>query len=294
MSERKENTNMTNTDSQNMQNVEILQNDALAAQNTTICIDETQNAAESEPIIEVRHLGKTFGNHEVLKDVDFDVQKGDVTCIIGSSGSGKSTLLRCINLFESPSSGQILYHGEDVTKTKSAPKYREKVTMVFQSFNLFNNLNVLANCTIGPRKVLKMKKDEATAVAMKYLELVGMSAYVNAKPRQLSGGQKQRVAIARALAMSPEVILFDEPTSALDPEMVGEVLEVMKGLAKSGLTMIVVTHEMTFARDVANKVVFMDGGVIVEEGAPEQIFTAPKEDRTKAFLSRMLAEKQNG
>lgn len=294
MSERKENTNMTNTDSQNIQNVEILQNDALDAQNTTICIDETQNAAKSEPIIEVRHLGKTFGNHEVLKDVDFDVQKGDVTCIIGSSGSGKSTLLRCINLFESPSSGQILYHGEDVTKTKSAPKYREKVTMVFQSFNLFNNLNVLANCTIGPRKVLKMKKDEATAVAMKYLELVGMSAYVNAKPRQLSGGQKQRVAIARALAMSPEVILFDEPTSALDPEMVGEVLEVMKGLAKSGLTMIVVTHEMTFARDVANKVVFMDGGVIVEEGAPEQIFTAPKEDRTKAFLSRMLAEKQNG
>ena len=294
MSERKENTNMTNTDSQNMQNVEILQNDTLDAQNTTICVDETQNAAESEPIIEVRHLGKTFGNHEVLKDVDFDVQKGDVTCIIGSSGSGKSTLLRCINLFESPSSGQILYHGEDVTKTKSAPKYREKVTMVFQSFNLFNNLNVLANCTIGPRKVLKMKKDEATAVAMKYLELVGMSAYVNAKPRQLSGGQKQRVAIARALAMSPEVILFDEPTSALDPEMVGEVLEVMKGLAKSGLTMIVVTHEMTFARDVANKVVFMDGGVIVEEGAPEQIFTAPKEDRTKAFLSRMLAEKQNG
>lgn len=294
MSERKENTNMTNTDSQNIQNVEILQNDALDAQNTTICVNETQNAAESEPIIEVRHLGKTFGNHEVLKDVDFDVQKGDVTCIIGSSGSGKSTLLRCINLFESPSSGQILYHGEDVTKTKSAPKYREKVTMVFQSFNLFNNLNVLANCTIGPRKVLKMKKDEATAVAMKYLELVGMNAYVNAKPRQLSGGQKQRVAIARALAMSPEVILFDEPTSALDPEMVGEVLEVMKGLAKSGLTMIVVTHEMTFARDVANKVVFMDGGVIVEEGAPEQIFTAPKEDRTKAFLSRMLAEKQNG
>lgn len=294
MSERKENTNMTNTDSQNIQNVEILQNDALDAQNTTICVDETKNAAESEPIIEVRHLGKTFGNHEVLKDVDFDVQKGDVTCIIGSSGSGKSTLLRCINLFESPSSGQILYHGEDVTKTKSAPKYREKVTMVFQSFNLFNNLNVLANCTIGPRKVLKMKKDEATAVAMKYLELVGMSAYVNAKPRQLSGGQKQRVAIARALAMSPEVILFDEPTSALDPEMVGEVLEVMKGLAKSGLTMIVVTHEMTFARDVANKVVFMDGGVIVEEGTPDQIFTAPKEERTKSFLSRMLAEKQNG
>lgn len=241
----------------------------------------------------MRHLGKIFGNHEVLKDIDFDVEKGDVTCIIGSSGSGKSTLLRCINLFETPSSGQIFFHGEDVTKTKSAAKYREKVTMVFQSFNLFNNLNVLANCTIGPRKVLKMKKDEANAVAMKYLELVGMSAYVNAKPRQLSGGQKQRVAIARALAMSPEVILFDEPTSALDPEMVGEVLEVMKGLAEAGLTMIVVTHEMTFARDVANKVVFMDGGVIVESGTPDQIFTAPKEERTKEFLSRMLAEKQN-
>ena len=241
----------------------------------------------------MRHLGKIFGNHEVLKDIDFNVEKGDVTCIIGSSGSGKSTLLRCINLFETPSSGQIFFHGEDVTKTKSAAKYREKVTMVFQSFNLFNNLNVLANCTIGPRKVLKMKKDEANAVAMKYLELVGMSAYVNAKPRQLSGGQKQRVAIARALAMSPEVILFDEPTSALDPEMVGEVLEVMKDLAEAGLTMIVVTHEMTFARDVANKVVFMDGGVIVESGTPDQIFSAPKEERTKEFLSRMLAEKQN-
>ncbi|HCH92437.1 MAG TPA: ABC transporter [Clostridiales bacterium] len=244
--------------------------------------------------MEVRHLGKTFGTHEVLKDIDFDVDKGDVTCIIGSSGSGKSTLLRCINLFETPTAGEIYFHGEDVTKTKSAPKYREKVTMVFQSFNLFNNMSVLANCTIGPRKVLKMKKAEANDVAMKYLELVGMSAYVNAKPRQLSGGQKQRVAIARALAMSPEVILFDEPTSALDPEMVGEVLEVMKELAKTGLTMIVVTHEMAFARDVANKVVFMDGGVIVEEGAPEQIFTAPKEERTRAFLSRMLAEKQNG
>ena len=256
----------------------------------------TENTSESTaaPVIEVRHLGKTFGTHEVLKDIDFDVDKGDVTCIIGSSGSGKSTLLRCINLFETPTAGEIYFHGEDVTKTKSAPKYREKVTMVFQSFNLFNNMSVLANCTIGPRKVLKMKKAEANDVAMKYLELVGMSAYVNAKPRQLSGGQKQRAAIARALAMSPEVILFDEPTSALDPEMVGEVLEVMKELAKTGLTMIVVTHEMAFARDVANKVVFMDGGVIVEEGAPEQIFTAPKEERTRAFLSRMLAEKQNG
>lgn len=245
---------------------------------------------EKDAVIQVRHLGKTFGTHEVLKDVNFTVNAGDVTCIIGSSGSGKSTLLRCINLFETPSFGQIFFHGEDITKTKSAPKYREKVTMVFQSFNLFNNLSVLANCTIGPRKVLKMKKDEAKAVALKYLDLVGMSAYVDAKPRQLSGGQKQRVAIARALAMSPEVILFDEPTSALDPEMVGEVLNVMKELAEAGLTMIVVTHEMTFARDVANKVVFMDNGVIVEEGSPEEIFVNPKEERTKEFLSRMLAE----
>lgn len=280
-------TNIADTEAMNMENTQT------DTQNQTLFSETTQNESASESIIEVRHLGKIFGNHEVLKDIDFDVEKGDVTCIIGSSGSGKSTLLRCINLFETPSSGQIFFHGEDVTKTKSAAKYREKVTMVFQSFNLFNNLNVLANCTIGPRKVLKMKKDEANAVAMKYLELVGMSAYVNAKPRQLSGGQKQRVAIARALAMSPEVILFDEPTSALDPEMVGEVLEVMKDLAEAGLTMIVVTHEMTFARDVANKVVFMDGGVIVESGTPDQIFSAPKEERTKEFLSRMLAEKQN-
>ena len=242
------------------------------------------------PVIEIRHLGKTFGNHEVLKDIDFTVNAGDVTCIIGSSGSGKSTLLRCINLFETPTSGEIYFHGEDITKTKSAPKYREKVTMVFQSFNLFNNLSVLSNCTIGPRKVLKMSKADAHEVAMKYLDLVGMSAYVNAKPKQLSGGQKQRVAIARALAMSPEVILFDEPTSALDPEMVGEVLAVMKDLAEAGLTMLVVTHEMAFARDVANKVVFMDQGVIVEEGTPQEIFTNPKEERTKEFLSRMLAE----
>lgn len=269
------------------------------AQNAETAVESTENDASTslfdenhveEPIIEIRHLGKNFGDHEVLKDIDFDVYKGDVTCIIGSSGSGKSTLLRCINLFETPTAGEIYYHGEDITKTKSAPKYREKVTMVFQSFNLFNNMSVLSNCTIGPRKVLKLKKNEANEIALKYLELVGMSTYVNAKPKQLSGGQKQRVAIARALAMSPEVILFDEPTSALDPEMVGEVLEVMKDLAESGLTMLVVTHEMAFARDVANKVVFMDGGVIVEQGSPDEIFTSPKEDRTKAFLSRMLQE----
>lgn len=270
------------------------QNNGLDVENNDNIEAITQSATENEsgtsPLIEIRHLGKTFGDHQVLKDIDFTVNAGDVTCIIGSSGSGKSTLLRCINLFETPTSGEIYFHGEDITKTKSAPKYREKVTMVFQSFNLFNNLSVLSNCTIGPRKVLKMKKEEANAVAMKYLELVGMRAYVNAKPRQLSGGQKQRVAIARALAMSPEVILFDEPTSALDPEMVGEVLNVMKELADAGLTMLVVTHEMTFARDVANKVVFMDQGVIVEEGSPSDIFTNPKEERTKTFLSRMLAE----
>ncbi len=282
-----------------IENIETIINIENTAQNAETAVESTENDASTslfdenhveEPIIEIRHLGKNFGDHEVLKDIDFDVYKGDVTCIIGSSGSGKSTLLRCINLFETPTAGEIYYHGEDITKTKSAPKYREKVTMVFQSFNLFNNMSVLSNCTIGPRKVLKMKKSEANEIALKYLELVGMSAYVNAKPKQLSGGQKQRVAIARALAMSPEVILFDEPTSALDPEMVGEVLEVMKDLAESGLTMLVVTHEMAFARDVANKVVFMDGGVIVEQGSPDEIFTSPKEDRTKAFLSRMLQE----
>lgn len=281
---------------ENIENINDIEN---TAQNAETAVESTENDASTslfdenhieEPIIEIRHLGKNFGDHEVLKDIDFDVYRGDVTCIIGSSGSGKSTLLRCINLFETPTAGEIYYHGEDITKTKSAPKYREKVTMVFQSFNLFNNMSVLSNCTIGPRKVLKMKKSEANEIALKYLELVGMSAYVNAKPKQLSGGQKQRVAIARALAMSPEVILFDEPTSALDPEMVGEVLEVMKDLAESGLTMLVVTHEMAFARDVANKVVFMDGGVIVEQGSPDEIFTSPKEDRTKAFLSRMLQE----
>lgn len=282
-----------------IENIETINDIENTAQNAETAVESTENDVSTslfdenhveEPIIEIRHLGKNFGEHEVLKDIDFDVYKGDVTCIIGSSGSGKSTLLRCINLFETPTAGEIYYHGEDITKTKSAPKYREKVTMVFQSFNLFNNMSVLSNCTIGPRKVLKMKKSEANEIALKYLELVGMSAYINAKPKQLSGGQKQRVAIARALAMSPEVILFDEPTSALDPEMVGEVLEVMKDLAESGLTMLVVTHEMAFARDVANKVVFMDGGVIVEQGSPDEIFTSPKEDRTKAFLSRMLQE----
>ena len=245
----------------------------------------------AENILEIRHLSKSFGSNEVLRDIDFTVEKGDVISIIGASGSGKSTLLRCINLLETPTGGQILYHGEDVAgRGVNAPKYRSHVGMVFQSFNLFKNMNVLKNCTVGPRKVLKLSKEESEARARKYLRLVGMEAYVDARPGQLSGGQKQRVAIARALAMEPEVLLFDEPTSALDPEMVGEVLSVMKTLAESGLTMVVVTHEMAFARDVATNVVFMDQGVIVEEGAPKDIFTNPKEERTKEFLSRLLGE----
>lgn len=256
--------------------------------------EEAQVAPEQnagEPIIVINHLAKSFGDHEVLTDIDFAVYPGDVTCIIGSSGSGKSTLLRCINLFEEPTKGEILFHGTNIMHTKSPTKYREKVTMVFQSFNLFNNMTVLRNCTIGPRKVLRWNKEKAEQEAMKNLRLVGMDAFVNAKPHQLSGGQKQRVAIARALTMNPEVILFDEPTSALDPEMVGEVLTVMRDLAENGLTMLVVTHEMAFARDVANKVVFMDQGVIVESGTPQEVFGNPKEERTKAFLARMLAEK---
>ena len=225
----------------------------------------------SEAILEIRHLSKAFGSHQVLKDIDFTVRPGDVTSIIGASGSGKSTLLRCVNLLETPTGGDILFHGESITgRQVDASGYRAKVGMVFQSFNLFNNMTVLDNCMIGQIKVLKKGKDEAKQNAMKYLERVGMAPYINAKPRQLSGGQKQRVAIARALAMEPEVLLFDEPTSALDPEMVGEVLEVMRGLADEGMTMLVVTHEMAFARDVSNYVVFMSEGVICEEGDPKE------------------------
>ena len=216
----------------------------------------------SENILEIRHLGKSFGTHEVLRDIDFTVKKGDVISIIGASGSGKSTLLRCVNLLETPSSGQILYHGTDVAgRGVNAPEYRSHVGMVFQSFNLFNNMSVLKNCMVGQMKVLKRSKEEARQQAMKYLEKVGMAPYINAKPRQISGGQKQRVAIARALAMDPEVLLFDEPTSALDPEMVGEVLNVMQALAQEGMTMLVVTHETAFARDVSSQVVFMHQGV---------------------------------
>ena len=241
----------------------------------------------SENILEIRHLGKSFGTHEVLRDIDFTVKKGDVISIIGASGSGKSTLLRCINLLETPSSGQILYHGTDVAgRGVNAPEYRSHVGMVFQSFNLFNNMTVLKNCMVGQMKVLKRSKEEARQQAMKYLEKVGMAPYINAKPRQISGGQKQRVAIARALAMDPEVLLFDEPTSALDPEMVGEVLNVMQTLAQEGMTMLVVTHEMAFARDVSSQVVFMHQGVICEQGTPAQVFGAPRQQETKEFLAR--------
>ena len=241
----------------------------------------------SENILEIRHLGKSFGTHEVLRDIDFTVKKGDVISIIGASGSGKSTLLRCVNLLETPSSGQILYHGTDVAgRGVNAPEYRSHVGMVFQSFNLFNNMSVLKNCMVGQMKVLKRSKEEARQQALKYLEKVGMAPYINAKPRQISGGQKQRVAIARALAMDPEVLLFDEPTSALDPEMVGEVLSVMQALAQDGMTMVVVTHEMAFARDVSSQVVFMHQGVICEQGTPAQVFGDPQQQETRDFLAR--------
>ena len=249
--------------------------------------DPKETAEMDNTIFEIKHLSKSFGNHEVLKDIDFSVSKGDVTSIIGASGSGKSTLLRCINLLENPTSGQILYHGDDVMgRGYDIPTYRSRVGMVFQSFNLFNNMTVLDNCIVGQVKVLKKNREEARQHALYYLEKVGMAPYINAKPRQLSGGQKQRVAIARALAMDPEVLLFDEPTSALDPEMVGEVLNVMQSLAQDGMTMLVVTHEMAFARDVSNHVVFMSQGVICEEGSPEDVFGNPQKQETRDFLAR--------
>ena len=241
----------------------------------------------SEKILEVKHLGKAFGSNQVLRDIDFSVSPGDVTCIIGPSGSGKSTLLRCLNMLETPSTGEINYHGTDITsKNVNVPEYRSKVGMVFQNFNLFNNMTALKNCTVGQVKVLKKSKEEAEKKALYYLEKVGMAPYINAKPKQLSGGQKQRVAIARALAMEPEILLFDEPTSALDPQMVGEVLEVMRDLAHEGLTMIIVTHEMAFARDVSKRVIFMANGVIVEDRPPKELFENPKDPLTKDFLSR--------
>ena len=243
-------------------------------------------------IIQINHLKKSFGNNEVLKDVSLAVKKGEIVTIIGSSGSGKSTLLRCINLLEKPTDGEILYKGENILSTKyDLPKYRTHLGMVFQSFNLFNNMNVLENCIAGQVTVLKRNREEAKKIALENLEKVGMSRFLNAKPAQLSGGQKQRVAIARAVSMNPDVMLFDEPTSALDPEMVGEVLKTMKDLTKTGLTMIIVTHEMAFAKEVSDRVIFMDKGVIAEEGTPEEIFNTPKEERTKAFLHRVLNDK---
>ena len=244
----------------------------------------------SQEVVTIKHLNKVFGTHEVLKDISFSVQSGEVVTIIGSSGSGKSTLLRCVNLLEKPTSGEILYNGKNILdEDTNIYEYRTHLGMVVQQFNLFNNLNVLENCTVGPIKVLKKSKEEAEKIAKGFLEKVGMSAYLNARPRQLSGGQKQRVAIARALSMQPAVLLFDEPTSALDPEMVNEVLETMKSLAHTGLTMIIVTHEMEFARDVSDRVIFMDKGVIAEEGTAEQIFTNPQKERTKEFLMRVLS-----
>ncbi len=240
-------------------------------------------------LLQISHLSKSFGKNEVLRDIDFSVKKGDVTSIIGASGSGKSTLLRCINLLETPSSGEILFHGHDVTaRGFNVPAYRAKVGMVFQSFNLFANMTVLDNCMIGLRKVLHIDRATAEKTAKYYLDKVGMSPFINAKPRQISGGQKQRVAIARALAMEPEALLFDEPTSALDPQMVGEVLDVMKTLVREGLTMLVVTHEMAFARDVSSRTVFMKDGIICEEGSPEQIFCKPEKQETQEFLSRFF------
>ena len=239
-------------------------------------------------VIEIKKIQKSFGHLEVLKSIDFSVNQGEVVCLIGASGSGKSTLLRCINLLETPDGGEIIVHGEDIMKVKNANSYRSKVGMVFQSFNLFNNMTVLKNCMVAQMKVLKRSEAEAKEKAMLYLKKVGMEAFANAPSTTLSGGQKQRVAIARALCMDPEVLLFDEPTSALDPEMVQEVLNVMKDLANEGLTMIVVTHEMGFAKDVADKVVFMDQGVIVEQGSPDDIFNNPKQERTRAFLSRII------
>jgi putative lysine transport system ATP-binding protein len=244
---------------------------------------------DTDIIIELSHLEKSFGTNNVLRDISLEIRRGEVISVIGSSGSGKSTMLRCINLFETPTGGKILFEGRDVTaKGVKLTEYRTKVGMVFQSFNLFNNMSALENCVRPQTIVLKRPRIEAERIAREYIEKVGMSAYINAKPAQLSGGQKQRIAIARTLSMNPDVILFDEPTSALDPEMVGEVLEVMKSLAEAGYTMIVVTHEMGFAREVSDRVVFMDGGYIVEQGTPEEIFENPKMERTREFLSRVL------
>ena len=246
----------------------------------------------ADNILAIRHLSKSFGTHEVLRDIDFDVKKGDVISIIGASGSGKSTLLRCINLLEEADSGHIWFDGQDLMDLKAnLNALRQKIGMVFQGFNLFNNKSVLDNCTLAPMDVKHIPKAQAEATAIKHLTTVGLADFIHADSRRLSGGQKQRVAIARALCMEPEIMLFDEPTSALDPEIVGEVLDVMKNLAQQGMTMVVVTHEMAFAREVSDRVVFMDQGVILEQGSPGEVFGSPRETRTREFLSRYLEDK---
>ncbi len=243
-----------------------------------------------ETVISIKDLSKSFGKHEVLRKIDMDVKEGEIICIVGSSGSGKSTLLRCINKLEKQTTGVIYFRGKEVRDVqREVNEYRAKVGMVFQSFNLFNNLTVLQNCMLCTRKVLHLSKEEAFDRAITHLKEVGMAPFINAKPDQLSGGQKQRVAIARSLCMNPEVLLFDEPTSALDPEMVGEVLNVMKELATTGLTMIIVTHEMAFARDVSTRTIFMDRGYVAEDAPPSELFSNPKNPRTREFLSRYLA-----
>ena len=242
-------------------------------------------------LIEVKNVRKSFENQLVLSDISFEVNKGEVVCLIGPSGSGKSTMLRCLNLLETIDEGNIVVLGDDINKISNINDYRKRVGMVFQQFNLFNNLNVLDNCTLAQIRVLKKSKEEAAAEAMKQLNKVGLADFAKAYPATLSGGQKQRVAIARALCMNPEIMLFDEPTSALDPEMVGEVLEVIKELAAEDMTMVIVTHEMGFAKDVADKVIFMDGGVVLEEGDPKKIFNNPSNDRTKQFLSRVIEKR---
>ncbi|WP_216366942.1 amino acid ABC transporter ATP-binding protein [Enterococcus cecorum] len=242
-----------------------------------------------ETIIKVEHLSKKFGDNEILKDINYEIKQGEVVVIIGPSGSGKSTFLRCMNLLETPTSGQILFEGQDITNPKNDIfKMREKMGMVFQNFNLFPNMSVLDNITLSPVKVKKENKQAAETYAKELLQTVGLPDKANAYPQSLSGGQQQRIAIARALAMKPDVMLFDEPTSALDPEMVGEVLGVMQRLAKEGMTMVIVTHEMGFAKEVGDKIVFMDGGYIVEEGTPEEVFGNPQHNRTKDFLSKVL------
>ena len=243
----------------------------------------------SEKILEVKHLGKAFGSNQVLRDIDFSVSPGDVTCIIGPSGSGKSTFLRCLNLLEIPTGGTITFDGQEITAPGvDINKVRRHMGMVFQHFNLFNNLTVKDNIMLGPVKQKLMTKEEAEAEALRLLKLVNLEEKADAYPAQLSGGQKQRIAIVRSLAMKPRVMLFDEPTSALDPEMVGEVLELMKKLADDGMTMVVVTHEMGFAREVATRVVFMDEGIIMEENTPQEIFNNPQNERLKSFLAKVL------